>query len=59
MGPGPIAGIVIGVVLVSLVIFLVANHYWKEHVYQKKLALWKEKQLRIKEQSQAQPLMED
>jgi len=57
LGAGPIAGIVIAVVFVSLVIFLVVNHYWKERVYQKKLAIWKEKQLRIKEQNQAQQLL--
>jgi hypothetical protein len=54
MGAGPIAGIVIGVVIVSLIIYLISNYYWKEYVYQKKLVIWKAKQARLKEEARAQ-----
>lgn len=50
MGAGPIAGIVIGVCTVSLVIYVIGNHYWSEYVYQKKLAIWKEKQLKLRQE---------
>ena len=51
MGPGPVAGIVVAVVIVTFVLYLLISHFWKKHALEKKKKLWMEKQLKAKDQA--------